>query len=872
MLEQYWLLKKEVPDAILLYRLGDFYEMFFEDAVVAAPLLGLVLTARHKDSDIEAPMCGVPHHALDAYVARLITAGKKVAISEQTEAPAKGKLLVARKIVRVITPGTLVDPDRLDARKANELAAFVRDGDEAAFAFLELSTGDFSVVPLPAAAARDYLARRTPRELLIGSSDEADSRRWVAELPAESPVLSLAPADVPRGRRAEELLLHHFHTTTLAPFGLNGLGPAVDAAAALLHYAKETQRSGCSHVSSLRVEAENEGLVVDGVTAGHLELFRSQRDGTRSGTLLDVVDRTGTAFGARALRGMLQRPLGRRSEIEDRFDAVEELAGDGARLERLAQGLSGVPDVPRLVSRLSVGGGTPRDLAALSAGLLRAAALAPLLGQARSALLRTGGIASPEAFPVALAVQVAKQIVDDPPLSSRDGGVFRDGVDPELDEWRRLRRDSAGILASLEAEERAARGIPTLRVKFNQVFGHVFEVPASARPKIPEGALKRQTLSNVERYSTGALVEVDEKVRSADARIAERESVLFQAVVAEVVAAAPELLAAAAQVGLLDVLTSFARVARSGKWVRPAISEEPVLEIVDGRHPVVEAMRAREPFIPNDTSLGPSSRLMILTGPNMGGKSTFLRQNALAVLLAHAGSFVPAASATIGLCDRIFTRVGASDSLSRGESTFFVEMSETAHILRQSTRRSLVVLDEVGRGTSTFDGLSLAWAIAEALHDGDRGDGFGPARILFATHYHELTELALVKDGIRNRTMSVKEWNGEVVFLRKVVDGTADRSYGVQVARLAGIPERVLARAREVLQNLERQQLDMGGRPRLAEHPGKKEERGEMQLDLFHGQGEIVLDAIGRLEIEQLTPLVALNLLASFRARLKGEE
>lgn len=870
MLEQYWLLKKEVPDAILLYRLGDFYEMFFEDAVVAAPLLGLVLTARHKDSDIEAPMCGVPHHALDAYVARLITAGKKVAISEQTEAPAKGKVLVARKIVRVITPGTLVDPDRLDARKANELAAFVRDGEEAAFAFLELSTGDFSVVPLPAALARDYLGRRTPSELLV-SPEETELRIWASDL-MEPPVLSLAPTDAPRGRKAEEFLLRHYRTTTLAPFGVDGSGPAMDAAAALLHYAKGTQRSDCSHVSSLRVEAESEGLIVDGITAGHLELFRSQRDGTRSGTLLDVVDRTGTAFGARTLRRMLQRPLGRRSEIEDRFDAVEELAGDGARLERLAQGLSGVPDLPRLVSRLSVGGGTPRDLAALSAGLLRAAALAPLLGQVRSALLRRGGVASPEAFPVGLAAQVAGQIVDEPPLSARDGGVFRDGVDPELDEWRRLRRDSAGILASLEAEERAARGIPTLRVKFNQVFGHVFEVPASARPKIPEGALKRQTLSNAERYSTAALVEVDEKIRSADARIAERESVLFQAVVADVVAAAAELLSAASQVGLLDALTSFARVARSGKWVRPAISEEPVLEIVDGRHPVVEAMRGREAFIPNDTSLGPSSRLMILTGPNMGGKSTFLRQNALAVLLAHAGSFVPAASATIGLCDRIFTRVGASDSLSRGESTFFVEMSETAHILRQSTRRSLVVLDEVGRGTSTFDGLSLAWAIAEALHDGDRGDGSGPARILFATHYHELTELALVKEGIQNRTMSVKEWNGEVVFLRKVVDGTADRSYGVQVARLAGIPERVLARAREVLQNLERQQLDMGGRPRLAEHPGKKEERGEMQLDLFHGQGEIVLDAIGRLEIERLTPLVALNLLASFRARLKGEE
>jgi DNA mismatch repair protein MutS len=870
MLEQYWLLKKEVPDAILLYRLGDFYEMFFEDAVTAAPLLGLVLTARHRDSDIEAPMCGVPHHALDSYVARLIAAGKKVAISEQTEAAAKGKLLVARKIVRVITPGTLVDPDRLDARRSNELGAFVRDGEAAAFAFLELSTGDFSVVSLPASGCRDYLSRRTPRELLVAAPDEAEARRWAQDL-VEPPVLSMMPADAPRGRRAEEFLLRHFKVATLSPFGLDGPGPSVDAAAALLHYARGTQRSDCAHVSSVRLEPESDGLVVDGVTAGHLELFRSQRDGTRSGTLLDVLDRTGTAFGARALRGMLERPLGRRQEIEDRFDAVEELSSGGARLERLAEGLSGIPDLPRLVSRLSVGGGTPRDLAALSQGLLRAAAVSGRLGEPRCSLLRTGGAASPEGFPTALAERVAARIVDEPPLSPRDGGLFRDGVDPELDEWRGLRKDSAAILAALEAEERSSRAIPTLRVKFNQVFGHVFEVPASARGKIPEGALKRQTLSNVERFATAALVEVDEKLRSADARIAERELALFQGLVAEVVSAAPELLAAAGRIGLLDALTSFARVARAAKWVRPAISDEPLLEITDGRHPVVEATRSREPFIPNDTSLGPSSRLLILTGPNMGGKSTFLRQNALAVLLAHAGSFVPAASATIGLCDRIFTRVGASDSLSRGESTFFVEMSETALILRQATSRSLVVLDEVGRGTSTFDGLSLAWAIAEALHDGERGERSGPARILFATHYHELTELALVKDGVRNRTMSVKEWNGEVVFLRKVVDGTADRSYGVQVARLAGIPERVVARAREILQNLERQQLDMGGRPRLAEHPGKKDERVEMQLDLFHGQGEIVLDAIGKLEVERLTPLVALNLLASFQARLKGE-
>ena len=871
MLEQYWLLKREVPDAILLYRLGDFYEMFFEDAEMAAPLLGLVLTARHRDSDIEAPMCGVPHHALETYVARLIAAGKKVAISEQTEAPGKGRAVVARKIVRVITPGTLVDPDRLDARRANEVACYLREGGAAALAYLELSTGDFSVVPLPAAAVEEYLARRPPSELIAPSTEEADLTGWIASFPGDGPVLSSLPLDTPRGGSAEAFLLRHFHATTLGPFGLEGEGLAADAAAALLHYAKSTQRSECSHVASLRLEAPGDGLVVDGVTAGHLELFRSQRDGGRAGTLLDVLDRTGTAFGSRTLRQLLERPLCRRSAIEERLDAVEELAEDGARLDRLSQGFSGITDLPRLVSRLSVGGGTPRDLFALAEGLRRAAALSALVPGVRSVLLRAGGAASPAGVPVALSERISGRLVEEPPLSSRDGGIFRDGVDSELDGWRRLRRDSATILSGLEAEERTARGIPTLRVKFNQVFGHVFEVPGSARPKIPEAALKRQTLSNVERYATGPLVEIDEKLRSADAKIAERETALFQELTAEVIAGASELLAAAARIGLLDALASLARVARAGKWARPELSEEPVLEVVEGRHPVVEAVRRRDPFIPNDTSLGPATRLLILTGPNMGGKSTYLRQNALIVLLAHSGSFVPAAAATVGLCDRIFTRVGASDSLSRGESTFFVEMAETAHILRQATRRSLVVLDEVGRGTSTFDGLSLAWAIAEALHDGERGEG-GPARILFATHYHELTELALVKEGAKNRTMSVKEWNGEVVFLRKVVDGVADRSYGVQVARLAGIPERVLSRAREILLNLERQQLDVGGRPRLAEHADRLQGKGEeMQLDLFRGQGEVVLDAIARLEVDGLAPLAALNLLASLQARLKGE-
>ncbi len=870
MLEQYWLLKNEVPNALLLYRLGDFYEMFFEDAEKAAPLLGLVLTKRHRDSDIEAPMCGIPYHAAESYIAKLVSAGERVAIAEQVEAPAKGKPLVARKIIRVITPGTTVDLERMDARRNNEVAGLLRLGPEEAMAFLDVSTGEFSVVKMGEPGFAEVLRRRTPRELIVFSGDEPAVRSCLQDLQPEPPLLVTAPPDTPRGHAARDILLRHFQSETLSPFGLEGLEAATGAAAMVLHYARSMQRSGLPHVVSLRTETLDDGLVVDSVTAQHLEVFRSIRDGARNGTLLSVLDTTETAFGSRALRRMLERPLGRKGQIDDRLDAVEELMSDGPRLERLAQGLRGLPDFSRLIGRLASGTGSPRDLQGLGNGLLRAAEIEPLLEGVTTVLLAGPGEASPRGVPVPLAQLILSRLVEEPPLGSKDGGVFRDGVDQAVDELRALRRESASILAALEAEERSARGVSGLKVRFNQVFGHVFEVPAAARPKIPETAVKRQTLANVERYATAALVEIDEKLRTADSRLAEREAELFEELRESVLLKSSSVFETWSRLGNLDALVSLARVARSKGWTRPRIADDPVLIIKDGRHPVVETTRPREPFIPNDTSLGPETRLVVLTGPNMGGKSTYLRQNALIVLLAHMGSFVPASEATVGLCDRIFTRVGASDSLARGESTFFVEMSESAHILRQATSRSVVVLDEIGRGTSTFDGLSLAWAIAERLHDGEGKGRDGPARVLFATHYHELTEIALVKSAVRNRTMAVKEWQNEVVFLRKVIEGTADRSYGVQVARLAGIPEPVLVRAREILHNLERQQLDFGGKPRLAEHAEAPQQQ-EVQLDLFHEQSDVVLDAIARLDIDRTTPLVALNLLAAFQRRLRGE-
>ncbi|MEO8587536.1 MAG: DNA mismatch repair protein MutS, partial [Acidobacteriota bacterium] len=629
MLEQYWALKREAGDALLLYRLGDFYEMFFEDAAYAAPLLGLVLTARHKDSDVEAPMCGIPQHALEPYLARLVAAGKKVAISEQTEPPSKGRALVPRKIVRIVTPGTIVDPERLDARRPNEMAAVTWSGVGAAVATLDLSTGDFSVVTLPQREAlSEWLLRRLPSELVFFPSERHLAEALVAALVssgAEAPALSALKEDSPRGPGAVDLLERHFRTATVEPFGLPGAGGATDAAAALLSYARATQRADCDHVRSLRSEAPEEGLVVDAVTAGHLELFRSARDGGPKGTLFSLLDRTGTSFGARTLRRLVERPLGRRAGIEARLDAVEELQEDGARLESLASAFREIPDLPRLLARLAVGAGSPRDAAALGSGLVRAGRVAVGLGAVRAALLAPGGEASPDGVPFALGESIVSRVVAEPPLHAREGGIFRDGVDAAVDEVRALRRESASILARVEADERALRGIPTLRVKFNQVFGHVFEVPGSARARIPGDALKRQTLANVERYATPELVLVDEKLRSADARLAAREQEMFLSLVAEIVADSSRILAACSRLGLLDSLVSLARVARAGGWVRPGIADEPVLLVEGGRHPVVEALRPREAFVPNDASVGgEGEHLVVLTGPNMGGKSTYL--------------------------------------------------------------------------------------------------------------------------------------------------------------------------------------------------------------------------------------------------------
>ncbi|HMB54682.1 MAG TPA: DNA mismatch repair protein MutS, partial [Thermoanaerobaculia bacterium] len=812
MLRQYLEIKAQHPDAVLLYRMGDFYELFYDDAERAAPILEVQLTARNKGKATEAPMCGVPHHALDAYVGKLLGAGLRVAICDQVEEASEAKGLVRREVTRVMTPGTLSEPELLEGKEENLLAVVAWDGDAGGAAFLDVSTGNFFVRRWdePADGVDDLEVLRPP-EVLYEEATPAVLREWVER---RVPCWSALEGDrlYDRGRAAD-LLEDHFGTTTIRGFGLDPGEPAVRAAAAALAYARETQHSELAHVRSLSLREARERMVLDPTTLANLEVFRSLREGGRKGTLLSVLDRTVTAPGGRTLRDWLRRPLREPAAISRRHDAVDELlggnpGGGGPNRERLRQLLAGAGDPERLMSRAVLGSLTPREAAALRDTLDLAPELFGELKAATSALLAE--VAGTDPLP-ALAAELHRVLAEDPAASVDDGGVIAEGVDEELDRARSLARDTKRHILSLEKQERETTGIGSLKIRYNKVFGYYAEVTKANTHLVPEHYIRKQTLVNAERYVTPQIKELEEQILSAEEKRLALERRYFDQLRATVAAAAPGLADLAAALGTLDVLTTFAERADDRRWVRPKMGEAGgPLTIEGGRHPVVEAT-SREPFVPNDVALdGEEAQIVVLTGPNMGGKSTFLRQVALIVLMAQAGSFVPADAAEIGVVDRIFTRVGASDDLARGESTFMVEMIETANILHHAGAESLVVLDEVGRGTATFDGLSLAWAIVEYLHE------HGPPKTLFATHYHELTELAALLPRVVNLTLAVKEWKEEIIFLRRVVPGTADKSYGIQVARLAGLPRSVVERAAEVLRNLEAGEYDAAGRPRLA--------------------------------------------------------
>ena len=866
MLRQYLEAKAQAKDALLLFRLGDFYELFYDDARVAAQLLGITLTSRAKGDD-RIPMAGVPYHAARQYVARLVAAGHKVAICDQMEQPGPGKQLVRREIVRLVTPATLLDEEQLEARDACWLAALVLEGDRAGVALLDASTGELRALqPAAFEDALDELSRARPREVLLPEALLGTPR---AELVRKA---SGAVRIEGRADRSdpEMLLKRHLGVGTLDGFGLRD-PLLVRAAAEALSYLQETQRSAARHVVRVQVEQPSTSLWIDPSAVHNLELFHGP-DGRRTGTLLSIVDRTLTAAGGRLMARWLAAPLLDLEAIAARHDAVEELSQAAVAREELADSLRGVLDVERLLGRLAVGQGVPRDLAGLRASLQRMPALAARLATCASARLRE---LAPPLSALGDVEQLLQRALADEVPGGREPGFVRTGYRADLDELAELAQGGRTAIAALEAQEKARTGIQSLKVRYNRVSGFYIEVTKPNLHLVPADYQRRSSTVGAERFVTPALSEHEAKVLSAEERRAALEQRIFDELCASVLARSAELRACAAAAAEADALLSFARVAADAGWIRPALDASDGIEVVAGRHPVVEralAASGEGPFVPNDLALDADRRLVVLTGPNMAGKSTAMRQVALIVVLAQAGSFVPAERARIGLVDRLFTRVGAADDLARGQSTFMVEMAECARILHQATPRSLLLLDEVGRGTSTFDGLAIAWAVAEHLHDAVR------ARTLFATHYHELCDLAREKPHAVNLTMAVTEVEGRVVFLRKVVPGAASRSYGIHVAKLAGLPELVLRRAREILANLEAQELDEAGHPTIA----SARRKARAQLGLFgapapappppppvDARGEQLAAALGGLDLSRTTPMDALLWLHEHQKKLR---
>lgn len=862
MMRQYLEIKSEYPDAILFFRLGDFYEMFMEDAVTAARILDITLTSRNKGADEEIPLCGVPYHSCQPYINKLVSHGHKVAICEQVEDPRAAKGIVRREVVRVVSPGLVVDTDSLVPKENNYLAA-AAPGKEGRWglAMIDITTGEFRTTEADGLAGlRAELASVQPRELIVAEEEWGeDLRRELADL-VGSCLISPRPLWTFDPERAHEELTGFFGVDSLESFGCANLPGAASAAGAVLQVLLETQKENMPHIERLATYRSSEFMVLDEATRRNLELTGTLYDGSRKGSLLGVLDRTMTAMGGRKLRKWISQPLLDIPAIRLRQNAVGELVDDGLARNDLRAGLDGVYDLERLNAKISMATANAKDLVSLKNSLRQLPGLLDRLAGFESERLQQLCVALDPLEDVAGLIDSA--LVDDPPFVLREGGLIRDGYNSELDELRLISREGKSWIAGMEQRERERTGIGNLKIRYNKVFGYFIEVTKSHLDKVPEDYDRKQTLANAERYITADLKEYENKVLGAEERLVEIEYDLFQEIRRQVVSQAERIQRTADALAELDVLCSLADLASERNYVCPIVDESDLLKIEEGRHPVVESMNLGERFVPNDVLLDCSeNQLLIITGPNMAGKSTFMRQVALIALMAQIGSFVPAKKAHIGLVDRIFTRVGASDNLARGQSTFMVEMTETANILNHATPRSLIVLDEIGRGTSTFDGVSIAWAVAEYLHDNPQV----AARTLFATHYHELTDLALTRERVRNYNVAVKEWNDQIVFLRRIVKGGASHSYGIQVARLAGLPQAVIDRAKEVLKNLEQGEFVGEGQPRLAR--GRSEKKVEQdQPSLFSPPTDNALrDRLEQIDIEVLSPLEALNLLAELK-------
>ncbi len=853
LMRQYHSVKQQVPNALLLFRLGDFYELFYDDAVTAARELEITLTSRSKERGEAIPMCGVPHHAAEGYIGRLIQKGYRVALCEQMEDPKIAKKLVKREITRIITPGTATEASLLRSHENNYLAALLPAGNRAGLAYVDVSTGEFRVTEIDAADACAALETLNAREVLLPA--ESELRPPCLRTEIESWVYSFD--------YAQRNLLDHFHLLALDGCGLEGQLLAVGAAGAVLHYLRETQKSALDHLDRPTFYDRSESLVLDAVTVRNLELVEPLFAGeSKESTLLAVIDETVTGMGGRLLRRRLLRPSMDRTEVEARLDAVQELVASTIARSESRKLLGGVLDVERLLAKVTLGTAGPRDVLALGRSLAALPAIKQQASTFQAARLAELAARIDELADV--RDRILNGISDMPPVNIADGGTIRDGAHKELDELRDISRNSKQYIAQIEIRERARTGIQSLKVRFNNVFGYYIEISKSNLDRAAADYERKQTLVNAERFTTPELKELESKILEAEERMLAIERDLFNEIRTATAAQAMRIRESAAAVAELDVTATLAHVAAENRYTRPRFSDSNEMRVEAGRHPVIERLTERDAvrFIANDLYLADAEFISVITGPNMGGKSTYLRQAALIVILAQMGSYVPAGKAVLPVVDRVFTRIGAADNLARGRSTFMVEMTETAVILNTATERSLIVLDEIGRGTATYDGLALAWAVIEHVHQRIR------AKTLFATHYHELTELAEQLEGVRNLHVSVKEAADKIIFLRKVEPGRADRSYGIEVARLAALPVSVIERAREILALHERTEHEVT--EELAPAP-RRAKPASLQIQLFEPVNYEIADRIRGLNLDQLRPIEALQLLSELQQELRRQ-
>jgi len=870
LMEQYNKMKEEHPDAIMFCRVGDFYETFYEDAEIASRVLDITLTSRDKNSETgPVPLAGVPYHAIDSYLYKMVKAGYKVAICEQVEDPKLAKGLVKREVIRVITPGTVIDPKALERKANNYLAAINRTQKRYGLAYVDVSTGEFFVTELETEARLlSEISRLFPAECLFPEGFEESEFMGIIEANIK-PVVNYLPGwrfDVETARTE---LTTHFKTLTLDGFGCENMPGAISAAGALIYYINENQKQEAQHVLGINTYSVEDFMILDADTQRNLELTRSIRDNSEKGTLLEVLDETLTPMGGRKMRQCILQPLLQANRIDSRINAVEELYKNVTFQEELREILHKMYDMERLIARANMGAANARDLLALKDSLLLMPSIREKLADADASLLT---ILHEQLEPLSDLADIIKNTIQpEPPVTIREGRIIKDGYNEELDELRSVATEGKDWIASLQQKERERTGIPSLKIGYNQVFGYYIEITNTHKDKVPEDDyIRKQTLTNAERFITPELKEWESKILNAQESMNDLEYRLFCEVRDKIAQETDRIQKASSIIAILDVLASLAYVATKYNYTKPIITADDEIIIKDGRHPVVEQLFTQEGFVPNDTHLNCNDQLMhIITGPNMSGKSTLLRQVALIVLMAQMGGYVPAGAAKIGIVDRIFTRVGASDNLVMGRSTFLVEMNETANILNNATSKSLIILDEIGRGTSTFDGLSIAWAVAEYILDKKK---IG-AKTMFATHYHELTELEGKYEGVKNYNVAIHEEGDRIVFLRKVVEGGTDDSYGIHVAKLAGLPQEVIQRAGQILAVLEEHDISVDNKPnpKLKRRPARERFRDDsLQLSLFTPQPNPVVEELKTLDLNNITPLQAMNKLYELKTKAES--